>query len=175
MKFCLNCSTENPDDVMVCTECGVGLSKAPSGDDALRLREDMEEVAERERSLILTTGFAIEGRAITRHIGIVFAEIATHIGLKAAGEVDAGDLRIGKRSSHLEKKLEETRAACLEKLRQRALEAEADAVIGIEFDYWNMGPKQLVVAANGTAVKLSAPRLTTTLPGASGPPFSEGT
>lgn len=76
MKICLNCGTENPDDAMVCSECGMGISRAPAGEEAQKLKE----IRERARSLILTTGFEVEGRPIREYLDVITSEVVMGTG-----------------------------------------------------------------------------------------------
>jgi hypothetical protein len=39
MKLCINCYTENPDDVVFCSGCGMSLMGAPTGEEAMKLKE----------------------------------------------------------------------------------------------------------------------------------------
>lgn len=39
MKLCINCYTENADDAVFCSECGMSLMGAPTGEEATRLKE----------------------------------------------------------------------------------------------------------------------------------------
>ena len=42
MKVCLNCQTENSLDAVFCSQCGMSLTGAPSGEKAVKAREGME-------------------------------------------------------------------------------------------------------------------------------------
>lgn len=42
MKVCRNCYTENPLDAVLCSECGMSLTRAPTGEEAIKLREEFE-------------------------------------------------------------------------------------------------------------------------------------
>jgi hypothetical protein len=39
MKLCINCYSDNLDDEILCSECGMSLMGAPTGEEAARLRE----------------------------------------------------------------------------------------------------------------------------------------
>ena len=39
MKLCTNCHTENTDDVVFCSKCGMSLMGAPTGEEAMKLKE----------------------------------------------------------------------------------------------------------------------------------------
>jgi hypothetical protein len=42
MRLCINCQTENPDDAVFCSDCGMSLMAAPTGEEALKLKEQVE-------------------------------------------------------------------------------------------------------------------------------------
>jgi ribosomal protein L40E len=46
IKLCLNCDTENPADAVLCSECGMSLRRAPTAEEALKLKEDIERKTE---------------------------------------------------------------------------------------------------------------------------------
>jgi hypothetical protein len=39
MKACINCSTKNPDDAVLCCECGMSLRRSATGDEAIKLKQ----------------------------------------------------------------------------------------------------------------------------------------
>lgn len=45
MKVCINCYTENPIDAALCSECGMSLRRAATGDEAVRLKTELEAKA----------------------------------------------------------------------------------------------------------------------------------
>lgn len=153
MKVCVNCATENPDDAVVCTKCGMGLARAPSGDEALKLKAELEEMLERAQSLILTTGFEVEGRPIREYLSVVSSEVVMGTGPIVEFLGSWTDF-FGGRSGGFERKLEQAKDTCLDKLKAKAVQIGADAVIGIDLDYMNIASNMLMVVANGTAVRL---------------------
>jgi uncharacterized protein YbjQ (UPF0145 family) len=61
---------------------------------------------------------------------------------------------VGGRAGGYETVLADARNEAIEELAARAAKLGADAVIGVDFDYQSVGGSMLMVAANGTAVKL---------------------
>ena len=106
--------------------------------------------------MILTTTPSVEGRTIIEYKGIVFGEVIT--GVNFIKDIGAGLRNIfGGRSGSYEKELLDARSSALRELESRAIEKEADAVVGIDIDYEVLGPNggMLMVTASGTAVKLA--------------------
>lgn len=126
-----------------CADC-----EKHAADDALKDRIAM---------MILTTTIDVPGREMEKAISIVAAESA--VGLNVLKDI-ANHWRdfFGGKSETSQTALRDVRNDCLEKLRIEAAKIDADAVIGIDFDYNQLntsGPGGILyVVATGTAVKL---------------------
>jgi uncharacterized protein YbjQ (UPF0145 family) len=105
------------------------------------------------KNMEVTTTPNIEGKRVTKYLGIVAGEAI--LGANLFKDLFAGirDL-VGGRSATYEKELQRARDIALEELRQRAQDLGANAVIGIDIDYEIMGKENgmLMVSASGTAV-----------------------
>ncbi len=101
----------------------------------------------------ITTTPNIDGKRITRYCGIVTGEAI--LGANLFKDLFAGirDL-VGGRSATYERELQRAREIALQELQQRAQEAGANAVVGVDLDYEVLGQKNgmLMVSASGTAV-----------------------
>jgi len=127
----------------------MGISKAPAGNKALELKE----LSKLAKAIVLTTGFEIEDRPIKQYLGIVTSEVVMGTGPITEFFGGLADL-FGGRSGNFESKLEQAKDISLEKLGGKAAMLGADAIIGIDIDYMNIGANMLMVVANGTAVRL---------------------
>ena len=105
--------------------------------------------------MILSTTPSIEGKTVTAYLGLVSGE--TIIGANIFKDFFAGirDI-VGGRSGSYERVLREAKETALAEMEAEAKRLGADAVIGIDLDYENIGQNgsMLMVAASGTAVKL---------------------
>jgi uncharacterized protein YbjQ (UPF0145 family) len=106
--------------------------------------------------MIVTTTQSIEGRSISQYLGVV-AGVAV-IGANVFRDLFAGirDV-IGGRSGAYEKTLREARQVAIDELIHEARSLGADAVVGVSVDFEG-GVHQgtmMMVAASGTAVKLT--------------------
>jgi uncharacterized protein YbjQ (UPF0145 family) len=103
--------------------------------------------------MIVTTTPSVEGKKITRYCGIVNGEAI--LGANLFKDVFAGirDL-VGGRSATYERELQRARDIAMQELEQKAVEAGANAVVGIDLDYEVLGQANgmLMVSASGTAV-----------------------
>jgi uncharacterized protein YbjQ (UPF0145 family) len=103
--------------------------------------------------MLLTTTPTIEGSKITRYCGIVTGEAI--LGANLFKDLFAGirDM-VGGRSATYERELQRARDIALQEIEQRAKDAGANAVIGIDLDYEVLGAQNgmLMVSASGTAV-----------------------
>jgi uncharacterized protein YbjQ (UPF0145 family) len=109
--------------------------------------------------MIVTTTNSVEGSVITSYLGVVAGEAV--IGANVFRDLFAGirDV-IGGRSGAYEKTLREARQVAIHELTQEAADLGADAVVGVRVDFEG-GVHQgtmMMVAASGTAVKLSVAR-----------------
>ena len=103
--------------------------------------------------MIVTTTPSIEGRRITAYKGVVVGEAI--LGANVFRDFFAGVTDIlGGRSGAYEKSLNEARQTALSELEDRARDAGANAVVGVDLDYEVIGKEgsMLMVSASGTAV-----------------------
>ncbi|MFN3734233.1 MULTISPECIES: heavy metal-binding domain-containing protein [Comamonas] len=103
--------------------------------------------------MIVTTTPSIEGKRITRYCGVVAGEAI--LGANVFKDFFAGirDI-VGGRSGTYERELQRAREIALKELEQRAAEAGANAVVGVDLDFevLGQGNGMLMVSASGTAV-----------------------
>ena len=103
--------------------------------------------------MIVTTTPSIEGKRIIRYCGVVAGEAI--LGANVVKDFVAGirDI-VGGRSGTYEKELQRAREIALRELEQRASEAGANAVVGVDLDFevLGQGNGMLMVSASGTAV-----------------------
>ncbi|MFC3674628.1 YbjQ family protein [Ferrovibrio xuzhouensis] len=106
--------------------------------------------------MITTTTDSIDGRKVAGYLGIVSGEAV--MGTNVFRDFFAGITDIlGGRSGGYEKELRKAKALALESMVEEAAELGADAVVGMDLDYQQIGGgdrQMLMVVASGTAVKL---------------------
>jgi uncharacterized protein YbjQ (UPF0145 family) len=104
--------------------------------------------------LTITTN-TVEGKKITRYIGIVSGEAI--LGANIFKDFFAGirDI-VGGRSAAYEEELRKAKDIALAEMTQQAQMAGGNAVIGVDLDYETIGSNgsMLMVSASGTAVVL---------------------
>lgn len=106
--------------------------------------------------MIVTTTDFVEGRTVARYLGVVAGEAV--IGANIFRDLFAGirDV-IGGRSGSYEATLRQARVTAIDELMEEARKLGADAVVGVSIDFeggLHQG-SMMMVAAAGTAVKLS--------------------
>ena len=103
--------------------------------------------------MIVTTTPSIEGRQITRYLGVITGEAI--LGANVFKDLFAGirDI-VGGRSATYERELQRARDIALQELQERAAAVGANAVVGVDLDYEVLGAGNgmLMVSASGTAV-----------------------
>ena len=101
----------------------------------------------------VTTTPNIEGKRITKYLGIVTGEAI--LGANVFKDLFAGirDI-VGGRSATYEKELSRARDIAITELQAQAQGLGANAVVGVDLDYEVLGPNNgmLMVSASGTAV-----------------------
>lgn len=106
-------------------------------------------------NLILTTTPTVEGKTIRRYHGIVFGEVIVGINVIKDFFGSVRDV-IGGRSKTYESELQKGREQALREMEERAQALNANAVVGIDFDYEVLGTGNgmLMIVACGTAVEV---------------------
>lgn len=103
--------------------------------------------------MLLTTTSVVEGRPVTKYLGVVTGEAI--IGANVFRDLFATvrDI-VGGRSATYERGLAEARQVAMQEMEQRATELGANAVIAIDLDYEVLGQNNgmLMVSVSGTAV-----------------------
>ena len=103
--------------------------------------------------MIVTTTPSIEGKRIVRYCGVMTGEAI--LGANILKDLFAGirDI-VGGRSATYERELQRARDIALAELQERAAQAGANAVVGVDLDYevLGQGNGMLMVSASGTAV-----------------------
>lgn len=103
--------------------------------------------------MLVTTTSTLQGKQITRYLGIVSGE--TIIGANVFRDFFAGirDI-VGGRSGSYEEVLRQAKDTALKEMQQQAMAMGANAVIGVDLDYETVGSNgsMLMVTASGTAV-----------------------
>jgi uncharacterized protein YbjQ (UPF0145 family) len=103
--------------------------------------------------MTLTTTPSIEGKPISRYLGVVTGEAI--IGANIFRDLFAAvrDI-VGGRSATYERALDEARQVAMAEMSERAKGLGANAVVGVDIDYEVLGTNNgmLMVAVSGTAV-----------------------
>ncbi len=105
--------------------------------------------------MIITTTPGIEGKTIQEYKGIVTGEAI--LGANIFKDLFAGirDI-VGGRSATYENELRNAKDIALKEMEERAASMGANAIVGVDLDYENLGASggMLMVTASGTAVSV---------------------
>jgi len=101
----------------------------------------------------ITTTPSIDGKKITRYLGVVAGEAILGANIFRDLFASVRDI-VGGRSAAYENELQKAREIALEELEARAKALGANAVVGVDLDYEVLGTgnSMLMVSASGTAV-----------------------
>jgi len=108
--------------------------------------------------MIITTTNQVEGKKVTRYLGIITGEAILGANIFRDMFAAVTDI-VGGRSSSYEKELGKAREIALDELEDWAGELGANAVIGVDLDYESFGKTNgmMMVSATGTAVIIENP------------------
>jgi uncharacterized protein YbjQ (UPF0145 family) len=103
--------------------------------------------------MIVTTTPSIEGRKITRYLGIVTGEAIMGANIIKDFFASITDV-IGGRSGVYEKELVKAKEIAMGEMIERAQELGANAIVGVDLDFETVGERgqMLMVSVSGTAV-----------------------
>ena len=106
--------------------------------------------------MIIVTTPSLEGRRITRYVGLVSGEAI--LGANIFRDLFAGirDI-VGGRSAAYEQELRKAKTLALDEMQDEAQRLGGNAIVGVDLDYETItmgsGGGMLMVSASGTAVK----------------------
>ncbi|GAB4525066.1 MAG: heavy metal-binding domain-containing protein [Anaerolineae bacterium] len=104
--------------------------------------------------MIVTTTSTLDNHPVAEYLGIVSGETILGANIVRDFMASITDI-VGGRSAAYERSLREAKQIAMDEMVQQARELGADAVIGVDLDYENVGQGgMLMVTASGTAVKL---------------------
>ncbi len=104
--------------------------------------------------MIMTTTPSIEGKHVQEYLGVVTGEAILGANIFKDFFANIVDI-VGGRSAAYEDELRKARDIALDEMAGKAREMGANAVVGIDLDYENLGASggMLMVTASGTAVR----------------------
>ena len=118
-------------------------------------RMNDRDVRSVRKTMLITTTPAVDGKRITKYLGIVTGEAI--LGANVFKDIFAGirDI-VGGRSATYEAELHRARDLVIAEMQEQAVRLGANAVVGVDLDYEVLGPNNgmLMVSASGTAVQL---------------------
>lgn len=119
----------------------------------LKEKENIPKVKEELENIIITTTVNIEGYKVEKYLGIESVEIVIGTGPITELISDFNDF-FGQRSTKFEKKLQAAKEMAFTRLKQKALNKSANAIIGIDLDYIEFTGNRIGLIVNGTLVKI---------------------
>ncbi|HEY9854897.1 MAG TPA: heavy metal-binding domain-containing protein [Stenomitos sp.] len=107
--------------------------------------------------MIVTTTSTIEGKRITKYVGLVGGEAILGANIFKDFFASIRDI-VGGRSASYEQELRKAKDIALGEMMEQAKRLGATAIVGVDLDYETIGSGQgsnmIMVSANGTAVVL---------------------
>lgn len=158
MERCLECGLETPSYDLadgVCRKCREASKDRPRTN-VFEPRQLESANKNKKTQLVLTTE-ASSNLPVDRRLGIVTAEVV--VGINIIKDVMAGVRNVvGGRTLSVQRALKDIKQEALDEITQSAASMGADAVVGMNFSYndiGNTGSTMLMLVVSGTAVTLS--------------------
>lgn len=101
--------------------------------------------------MIVTTTNTVDGKRITQYLGVVSGETVYGANVFRDFFASIRDI-VGGRAGGYESVLKDGKASALQDMVEEARNLGANAIVGVDIDYENIGQSMLMVSANGTAV-----------------------
>ncbi len=137
MPFCTKCGSELPENMKFCPKCGTPVK--------------LEASKPGVPSFIIVTTPTISGYKITKILGVVTGLTPRTRGL--GGKFVAGiQSMVGGEVTAFTSELEKARAEAMDRVKQRALELGANAIIGLDLETTEVFQSTVLISATGTAV-----------------------
>ena len=113
----------------------------------------VERIQKNRENFILTTGYNVEGYCIVKYNKIVSGEIVLGSGFLSELSGQLNDF-FGTNSNLFSEKIRQAKEMAQKNMVEDALQFEANAIIGVDFDIMTIGNNMIAVSANGTAVTI---------------------
>lgn len=161
---CPNCNFLLNNEILemkVCYNCGQTIETKSIEDieqekQKEKDKQKLDEYNKRINSLSnlkLTTGMSFDGYRITEYLQVISGESVLGTGMLSELDASVADL-LGTESNRFINKLEEAKEKAMMRLKIKASNYGANAIVGIDFDYINFMSNMIAVVANGTCVNI---------------------
>lgn len=115
-------------------------------------RENINKnISELKANLLVNSGYSFEGYKIKKYLGAVCSEATIGSGMIAEVASDIGDL-MGSETTVFNSKIQSARNAAYERIVEKVLDLEGNAIIGLKYDYFVLKSNIICVCIQGTAV-----------------------
>ncbi len=112
---------------------------------------EFKEMEKKLDEIIVTTTHTIQGKRIVKYIDIISAEIISGINILKDIGATFTDIFGGSARSY-QNELDKMKDIAFLKLKEKAYDLGANAIIGIDLDYGELRGSMLMLVVNGTAV-----------------------
>jgi len=145
LPFCTKCGADVPENAKFCTNCGATIGAAEPAEAA-----PVAPAAPSTTRFLVVTTPTIPGYRVKKILGVVSGLTARTRGM--GGKFVAGiQSMLGGEVSAFTMEIEKARVESVQRMRERALEMGANAVIGLDIESSDL-IGAIVISATGTAV-----------------------
>ena len=103
--------------------------------------------------MIITTTDGIDGHEIEAYLGVVSGEAVYGANVFRDFFASVRDI-VGGRAGGYETVLKDGKKTAIDDMAEEAMALGANAIVGVDLDYEQIGQSMLMVSANGTAVRV---------------------
>jgi len=151
----------------VCDQCLIPSEFNPKIESMQQAKQDLIDMKRREEdrkneieelilrkpylidSIIITSVFSLEGKAVKKYFDFITAEAVIGTGIFSEFDASISDF-FGVRGSSFEKKLKKAKEHATKQLKQDAFRLGANYILGADIDYMEIGNNMLMVTISGT-------------------------
>lgn len=116
-------------------------------------KRNLEQLKSKIQSIIVSNGFNVEGYNISKYISVVSSESVLGTGLFSEIDASFSDF-FGSESESFNIKIDSARQIATERLIRKAVDLDANAIIGLSYDYLSIKTNLMAVMVTGTAVNI---------------------
>lgn len=123
-------------------------------DNALKKMKKEALIRQTKDAFITTVGYNFENKKIKKYIKTISSQCVMGTGMVSELKASVSDI-FGETSEAFEDKIEDARDIAFNKLVEKAFVLDANAIIGLSYDYGILNSNSFAVMVTGTAVLIS--------------------
>lgn len=116
-------------------------------------KRNLDQLKSKIQSIVISNGFNVEGYNVSKYISVISSESVLGTGLFSELDASFSDF-FGSESESFNVKIDSARQIATERLIRKAVDLNANAIIGLSYDYLSIKTNLMAVMVTGTAVSI---------------------